>query len=47
VIYVSPALVYDDPFMKSKFGDPKIYAGAGPFRAVYDVEQCTVTESRK
>jgi hypothetical protein len=43
----SPALVYDGPFMKAKFGDKKVYVGAGPFRAVYDLEKCTVTESTK
>ena len=42
-----PALLFDSPFLKARWDDPKIYAGAGPFRAVYDMEKCTVTESRK
>ena len=41
---LAPALVFDGPFMKAKFGDPRVYAGAGPFRAVYDVEKYTITE---
>jgi hypothetical protein len=40
-----PALLFDSPFLKAKWDDPKIYAGAGPFRAVYDMEKCTVTET--
>lgn len=44
---LSPALVFDGPFMKAKFGDPRVYVGAGPFRAVYDLEKLTVTESKK
>ena len=37
---LAPALVFGGPFMKSKFGDPRVYVGAGPFRAVYDLEKC-------
>ncbi|MCE9606139.1 MAG: hypothetical protein K8U03_14680 [Planctomycetia bacterium] len=44
---LEPALVFDGPFMKAKFGDPQVYVGAGPFRAVYDLEKMTVTESKK
>jgi hypothetical protein len=44
---LSPALVYDSPYMKAKFGDTKVYVGAGPFRAVYDMDKCTVMESKK
>lgn len=42
---LSPALLFDGPFMKAKFGDPKIYVGAGPFRAVYDFDKATISES--
>ncbi len=42
-----PPLLFDSPFLKATWEDPKIYAGAGPFRAVYDMEKCTVTESKK
>jgi hypothetical protein len=42
---LQPALLFDSPFLKAKWEDPKIYAGAGPFRAVYDMEKCTITES--
>lgn len=31
-----PALTFDSPFLRTKWADPRIYAGAGPFRAVYD-----------
>ena len=44
---LAPALLFDGPFLKAKFGDPRIYAGAGPFRAVYDMEESTVTEWKK
>lgn len=44
---LAPPLVFDGPFMKAKFGDTKVYVGAGPFRAVYDMEKMTVTESKK
>ena len=43
---LAPALVFDGPFMKAKFGDKRIYVGAGPFRAVYDLEKIAVTESK-
>lgn len=33
---LQPALLFDSPFMKAKFGEPKVYVGAGPYRAVYD-----------
>ena len=42
-----PPLLFDSPFLKAKWEDPKIYAGAGPFRAVYEMDKCTITESRK
>jgi hypothetical protein len=41
---LAPALLFDGPFMKAKFGDPRVYVGAGPFRAVYDLKKITVTE---
>ena len=44
---LQPALLYDSPFLKAKWEDPLIYAGAGPFRAVYDMKNRTVTESKK
>ena len=43
---LSPALVYDGPFMKAKFGDPRVYVGAGPFRAVYDFSQLEIKEAK-
>ncbi len=42
---LQPAMLFDSPFLKARWDDPKIYAGAGPFRAVYDMEKCTVTET--
>ncbi len=41
---LSPAFVYDGPFMKAKFGDTKVYVGAGPFRAVYDFSKLDIKE---
>ena len=42
---LEPALLFDSPFMKAKFGDPRVYVGAGPFRAVYDLEKWTIAET--
>lgn len=43
---LQPALLFDSPFMKAKFGDPKVYVGAGPFRAVYDFSNDEIKESK-
>ena len=42
---LQPAMLFDSPFLKARWGDPIIHAGAGPFRAVYDMENFTVNES--
>ena len=44
---LQPSLLLDSPFLKATWEDPKIYAGAGPFRAVYDMGKSTITESKK
>ena len=44
---LQPSLLFDSPFLKATWEDPKIYAGAGPFRAVYDMGKSTITESKK
>ncbi len=44
---LAPPLVFDSPFMKAKFGDTKVYAGARPFRAVYDFSKLEVKESKR
>ena len=44
---LATALLFNSPFLKAKWEDPKIYAGAGSFRAVYDMEKDTITESKQ
>lgn len=43
---LAPALVYDGPFMKAQFGDPRVYVGAVPFRAVYDFSKIEIEEAK-
>ena len=41
---LQPALLFDSPFLKAKWGDPKIYTGAGLFRAMYDFSKLEIKE---
>ena len=43
---LQPALLFDSPFLKAKWEDPKIYVGAGPFRAVYDFSKDEIKETK-
>ena len=35
---LEPELTFNSPFLKARWGDRRIYAGAGPYRSVYDFE---------
>lgn len=39
-----PGMTFNSPFLKAGWMDLKIYAGAGPYRAVYDVENGLISE---
>ena len=44
---LQPALLFDSPFLKATWEDSKIYAGAGPFRAVYDLSTNEIKEAKQ
>ncbi len=43
---LQPAWLFNSPFLKAKWEDPRIYAGAGPFRAVYDFSTHEIHQRR-